>query len=317
MNSTFAGVLALSAAIGAAAPAAVAESRMEKTLRLEPGGRFTLRTDLGSIKVTGTSRSGARVVVTSKRDEIADLLFFRFDEDAGSATVVAKRKHPIASFFSGGRDGVHFEVEVPAATRVTLDSSGGSIGIEALRGEANLETSGGAITARDLTGDLRASTSGGSITLSHVRGRAHVETSGGGITGDAIEGPIDADTSGGSIELDAVTGDIKAHSSGGGIAIREAGGRVDADTSGGSVQVAFTRANARGGTIESSGGGVSVSVDPTVGLAIDASGDSVHSDVPITVRGELSKSHMTGVLGAGGEMLRLRTSGGSVRIRAL
>ncbi len=158
MNATLAGVLALSAVIGTALPAVAAESRMEKTLRLEPGGRFTLRTDLGSVKVTGTNRSGARVIVTSKRDDLADLLRFRFDEEAGSATVVATKRHPIASFFASVRDSVHFEVEVPAATRVTLDSSGGSLSLDALRGEAKLETSGGAITVRNQTGDLLAST---------------------------------------------------------------------------------------------------------------------------------------------------------------
>ncbi|MEO8430988.1 MAG: hypothetical protein ABI592_05715 [Acidobacteriota bacterium] len=317
MNSTFAGVLALSAAIGVAVPAAAAESRMEKALRLEPGGQFTLKTDLGSVRLTGVDRSGARLVITSKRGDLADLLHFRFDEETGAATVVARRKHPISSFFSNNGNSVHFEIEVPTATRVNVDSSGGSITTAALRGNVKLDTSGGAIAVGDQTGDVFASTSGGSIALSHVKGKSHVETSGGGINGDAIDGPIDADTSGGSIELDAVTGDIKAHSSGGGISIREAGGRVEADTSGGSVQVAFAHANGRGGSIESSGGGVSVSLDPTVGLSIDASGDSVHSDVPITVRGELSRSHMNGVLGAGGPTLRLRTSGGSVHIRAL
>jgi DUF4097 and DUF4098 domain-containing protein YvlB len=114
-----------------------------------------------------------------------------------------------------------------------------------------------------------------------------------------------------------VKGDIHAHTSGGGIDIREAGGRVDADTSGGSVQAAFARGNARGGTIESSGGGVSVAVDPSVGLSIDASGNSVHADVPVTVHGDISRHHLQGKLNAGGETLRLRTSGGSVRIKSL
>ncbi|MEP7132828.1 MAG: hypothetical protein ABI914_06670, partial [Acidobacteriota bacterium] len=157
----------------------------------------------------------------------------------------------------------------------------------------------------------------GGITLSHVHGRCHVETSGGGITAEAIDGAVDGETSGGSIRFDGITGDIHAHSSGGGIHIREAGGRVEADTSGGSVQVEFTRSNARGGSIESSGGGVTVSVDPSVGLAIDASGNSVQADVPITVRGEISRRHLKGTLGPGGETLRLRTSGGSVHILAL
>ena len=317
MSVRFGGLLLISAALAGTAPALPAESRIEKTLRLEPGGTFSLQADLGRVRLTGTDRPGARIIITSRRDDLEDLLRFQFEEGAGTARVVARKRHPISSFFGSRGGSIVFEVEVPAQTRVVVDTSGGSISIAGVASSAKLETSGGAIEVRDQTGDLNAHTSGGSISLSRVRGKSRVDTSGGGIRAEELEGPIDAETSGGSIDFDRVTGDIHAHSSGGGIRIREAGGRVDAGTSGGSVQVAFTRANARGGTIESSGGGVSVSVDPSVGLAIDAAGNSVDSDLPITVRGQISRRHLQGVLGRGGETLRLRTSGGSVRIKGL
>ncbi len=317
MSVRFGGLLLISAALAGAAPALPAESRIEKTLRLEPGGTFSLQADLGQVRLKGTDRPGARIIVTSKRDDLEDLLRFQFEEGPGTARVVARKRHPISGFFGVRGGSIVFEVEVPAQTRVVVDTSGGSISIAGVASDAKLETSGGAIEVRDQTGDLTAHTSGGSISLSRVRGKSRVNTSGGGIRAEELDGPIDAETSGGSIDFDRVTGDIHAHSSGGGIRIREAGGRVDAGTSGGSVQVAFTRANARGGTIESSGGGVSVSVDPSVGLAIDAAGNSVDSDLPITVRGRISRRHLQGVLGRGGETLRLRTSGGSVRIKRL
>ena len=162
-----------------------------------------------------------------------------------------------------------------------------------------------------------AETSGGSIHLRDIKGKSRVETSGGGIEAMNLEGSLNAETSGGSIALERVSGDIHAHSSGGGIHIREAGGRVDADTSGGSIEASFSRGNARGGTLESSGGGITVSVDPSVSLAIDAHGNSVSSDLPLTVQGEFSRGSLRGTLGRGGENLRLRTSGGSVKIQAL
>ncbi|MEO8190823.1 MAG: DUF4097 family beta strand repeat-containing protein [Acidobacteriota bacterium] len=310
-------IIALGAALAAAAWVAQADSRVEKTLTLAPGGTFSVRTELGGVRVIGTDRAGVRVVVTSTRDDLNELLAFQYEERAGSASVVARKRHPVSNFFGSPGRSVRFEIEVPAETRVTVDTSGGGIKLASLRGDTKLETSGGGIEVRDHAGEVAANTSGGGITLSHVRGRCRVETSGGGITAEAIDGAVDGETSGGSIRFDGITGDIHAHSSGGGIHIREAGGRVEADTSGGSVQVEFTRSNARGGSIESSGGGVTVSVDPSVGLAIDASGNSVQADVPITVRGEISRRHLKGTLGPGGETLRLRTSGGSVHILAL
>jgi len=302
---------------GLSAGVAGAESRLEKNLKLEPGGTFTLKTDVGAVRIRGTGQSGARVVVTSKGEDLDELFRFSFDEGAGSVSVTAQRKHKLSSFFGSNNHRVVFEVEVPTQTRVDVDTSGGSITLRSLAGEAKLDTSGGSIEVEDHSADVVAHTSGGSITLSRIRGKAKIDTSGGGIHAREIAGTLDAETSGGSIDLEDVKGDIHAHTSGGGIDIREAGGRVDADTSGGSVQAAFARGNARGGTIESSGGGVSVAVDPSVGLSIDASGNSVHADVPVTVHGDISRHHLHGKLNAGGETLRLRTSGGSVRIKSL
>lgn len=305
------------AGVCAVAAAVPAESRIEKNLRLEPGGTFRLETGLGWVKVRGTDKAGARVVITSKREELNDLLQFRFEESPGGVTIIARKKHPISTFFGTQSSSVGFEIEVPTRTRVTVDTSGGSISLAALAGEAKLETSGGGIEVRDHAADLDAHTSGGSISLTHIGGKCRVDTSGGGITADGVDGTLEAESSGGSLDFDHIRGNIHAHTSGGGIEIREAGGRVDADTSGGSVEVAFARGNSRGGTIESSGGGVSVAVDPTVGLAIDASGNSVHADLPVTVKGDISRRHLHGNLGAGGETLRLHTSGGSVHIRSL
>jgi DUF4097 and DUF4098 domain-containing protein YvlB len=292
--------------------ALLAESRMEKVLKLSPGGVFHLDTDLGSVTVTGTSSPDVRLTVTSRRD-LEDLLRFEFQEAPGSVTVTARRRHRLSWFGDGGR--VHYEIQVPAETALDIDTSGGSISISATRSGARLDTSGGGITVRDLVGDLEANTSGGSIDLADIRGSMRVETSGGGIDGSNLEGSLSAETSGGSIDLDRVSGDITATSSGGGIRIREAGGRVEAETSGGSIEAFFAKGNAHGGRLETSGGGIDVTIDPEVGFDIDARGNYVKTEVPVRVVGEISKSSLRGSLGKGGAPLRLRTSGGGVTIR--
>jgi hypothetical protein len=292
-----------------------AEDRMEKTLKLAPGGRFTIDTDLGSVTVTGTDASDARLVITSKRRDLDELLRFTFQEDPGSASVTARRKRAHVFPWIGNHGGsVHYEIRVPARTLLDINTSGGAIQISAIRSEAQLQTSGGRIVVRDLVGDLDGRTSGGGIELEKIRGRVDVETSGGGIRARDIEGPVQADTSGGGVRLERVTGDIRAHSSGGGIHIFEAGGRVVADTSGGGIEASFARGNDRGGSLETSGGGIQVELDPTVGLQIDASGSSVRADLPLTVKGTNSRRRLQGTLGSGGELLRMRTSGGGVRI---
>ncbi len=293
----------------------LAEYRVEKNLRLDPGGIFVLDSGEGSVTITGGSDSGARIVITSNRDDLEDLFEFHFDESPGMARVTARKKYT----FGWSRNiRLHFEVRVPAETSVDIKTGGGSVDIRNLRRGADLKTSGGSIKVSELSANLMAHTSGGSIHLRRISGNAKVDTSGGGIEADSLGGSLDARTSGGSIRLQDVKGDLSVHTSGGSIRIEEAQGRVDAKSSGGSVEVRFALGNARGGEVETSGGGVRIGLDPSVNLNLDASTTwgSVKTDLPLQVSGTISGSHIQGSLGSGGETLRVHSSGGPVRIEA-
>jgi DUF4097 and DUF4098 domain-containing protein YvlB len=271
---------------------------------------------MGSVVVRGKSESGAHVLFESQGDDLQDRLHFQFDEGTGSASVTAKsRRHD--SWFGGRRDRVHVTVEVPFDTAVDVRTSGGSITLSGTKRPARLRSSGGSLTVEDLAAGLDGDTSGGGVRIRDVAGDARVRTSGGSIEAERIRGSLDADTSGGSVRVETVSGDVKAHSSGGPIHIRDASGRVDAETSGGGAEVAFARGNGKGGRIESSGGGITVLLDPTVGLDIDAHADRIDSDLPITTTRGFSRESLRGTLNGGGPSLRIETSGGSVHIRPL
>ena len=123
----------------ALAPAALAETRIEKALKLEPGGRFVLESDQGSVVINGTSSSGAKVVITSNRDDIQSIFDFTFAGDSGEARVTARRKD---RFGWSNHISLHFEVEVPSKTSVNIKTGGGSIEAFRLKGDAELYTSG-------------------------------------------------------------------------------------------------------------------------------------------------------------------------------
>jgi len=294
----------------------LAEYRTEKNLKLEPGGRFTIDSSAGSVTITGTSESGARIVVTSNRDDLESLFDLQFEESAGEVRVTARKKH---MFGWPNHLRLHFDVRVPAETQVDVKTGGGSVEISQLKRDADLNTSGGSINVSDLAANLKAHTSGGSIELKRVTGDARIDTSGGGIEGNSLGGSIEARTSGGSVEFDEVKGDLLAHTSGGSIRIENAGGKVDAHTSGGSVEVGFAKGNARGGEVGTSGGGVRVALDRTVNLNLEASTSSgavTMDNLQMTVTGTISPSHLSGKIGSGGETLRVHSDGGPVRIEA-
>lgn len=292
------GVMAAAISVFVLAPPAAADSRIEKTLELQPGGQFVLESDVGSIRVDGASRSGAHIVITSERDDLNNEIDLKFSSDAGIAHVTARRKD--TSFWSHNSS-VHFQIEVPTETRTEIHTGGGGISISGLRGAADVKTSGGPIEVAGLIGSLEAYTSGGPIRAREVTGNAQVGTSG---------GPID---------VEALDGNLKAHTSGGGIRINRVSGYVEAKTSGGPIRATYSPGNRHGGELETSGGPIEVAIDASANLNLDAStsGGSVSSDLPVRVVGTVSHSRMQGSIGAGGEELRLHTSGGSIHIHAL
>lgn len=310
-------VLAVVWALVALGPV-LADTRIEKTLDLDPGGTFRLDTDTGSVHVVGDSGAGARIVLTSRKDDLEDDYKLSFEGSGDRATVKVDRRG--GGWFSGWRSnaGLHYEVHLPHNATVFIETSGGAIEIEDIEGDIDLDTSGGRIAVAQIQGNVNADTSGGGIRISGVTGDVRADTSGGSISVETVDGRVVADTSGGGISIRDVSGDIEADTSGGPIEIVGAGGKVNADTSGGGVSATFARGNRAGGSLSSSGGPVTVTVDPSVGLDIDAStsGGSVRTDLPITVQGSVSKSALRGRLNAGGAMLKLRSSGGGIRIES-
>ena len=260
---------------------AFSASRIEKDLKLEPGGRLEVDAGASDVFVTGRSASGAHVVVTSNQDDLEQLFTLNFSEEPGGVRL-EMHKHSLQLWPKHLQ--VRMEVEVPTRTNLDIRTGGGDVKVNHLEGETNLETSGGDVKASELKGNLNARTSGGDM------------------------------------ELRNLTGDISVKTNGGDITLENVHGRVEAHTSGGDVTASRARGNAKGGEIETSGGDIELRLDPAINLRLDASTSSgeVTSNLPrLSVTGEISSSRLHGTLGSGGETLRVHTNGGSVRISAL
>ena len=291
----------IAAGLLAMAAPAWAGSQIEKTLKLDPGGKFVLEADEGSVEVVGTDQAGASVVVTSYRNDLEREVDLKFEEDAGIVRVREQRRYWNPLDFLFDPLGLHYEIRLPKSTTLEIRTGGGGIRVDSMVGYADLKTSGGSIEISHLIGDVHAHTSGGKIRAEQIRGEIEVGTSGGGIEADSIDGGLTANTSGGGIRIDGITGRVRAH------------------TSGGSIEASLSKGNGHGGVIDTSGGSIFVRLDPAVNLNVDASssGGGVSSGVPLRGADSSSWSALRGTLGTGGELLRVHTSGGSVRLEPL
>jgi hypothetical protein len=259
---------------------AQASTRIEKNLKLAPGGTLYLDTSGGDVTVKGTSESGARVVVTTNLSDLESTFDLRFDEQPHAVQIVARRR---SGTMWGSHFNLRFDIQVPRQTSLEL------------------KTGGGDVHTSDLEGAMRLKTSGGDVEVSDVKGN------------------LEAETSGGDMRIRQLSGDLILHTSGGDIRASGVGGRVEIHSAGGDIEVSLVRGNAQGGEVETSGGEIDVALDPAVNLNLEASagGGDVRSDLTLTVTGTVSESNLRGALGKGGALLRLRSAGGDIHLQSL
>lgn len=227
-----------------------------------------------------------------------------------------------------------------------LSTDGGHITVKNVVGELVGVTGGGHITVGAVTGNASLHTTGGHIRVASVGGTARLETGGGNVALEHSGAELVAETSGGQIEVGEASGLVRARTGGGGIRVVRASGPANLQTVGGSIYLtqvdSAVRASANAGGItawfaspakmtgacelQSNDGDIVVYLPRQLAVTIDASvqmGDEhrliVDPAFPLKVSYDNSSlSSRTiraeGALNGGGEILRLRTVAGNIRL---
>jgi hypothetical protein len=245
---------------------------------LKPGGRVSVEGFNGSIEISPWDQENVDISGTRyarSQDAIAEV---KIDVDHSADSVSVRATRPT---MRNGNYGARFVIKVPR--RAVLDriiTSNGSIRAADAMGPARLHTSNGSIHVDSFQGDLHAETSNGTVELNDVDGPVTAHTSNGPVRGKGFRSPVDVSTSNGSIDLTfgpTAVPAIRAHTSNSSITVRLPG-----------------QVNAH--------------------LSASTSNGNITSDFEMMTRGEVSRRHLEGTLGAGGPTIELQTSNGSVRI---
>jgi DUF4097 and DUF4098 domain-containing protein YvlB len=211
-----------------------------------------------------------------------------------------------------------------AGPTTLLRSSSGSITATDLKGEAKFVTSYGNITCETFSGtSLDLKTDSGKIAISNASFRnCLANTAYGSVVCDHLKGDsIKLRSSSGSLDLaviDAPTldvstsyGNIKAHE------ITTA--KLLANSGSGSINIVCTPATGADLTAEvkSSYGGIDFTAPAGFSGQVDLRTDygSIHTALPITVSGDITKTKVTGKIGEGNGLLRLQTGSGSISLK--
>jgi DUF4097 and DUF4098 domain-containing protein YvlB len=286
------------------------EDTINKSFTVSPGGTLYLESDIGSVKVKGVRDNKVDIEVIRevrsgserKAEEILKALDIGFNQKGDDVYITAKYdKSGWDRFWNNIGKYLRVEFIISVPDNYNLD----------------LYTKGGSISAEDIQGIVKSRTSGGSLHFDRIEGEISGETSGGSVDIGEVTGNTVADTSGGSIRIKQAKGPVDAHTSGGSITVEEVMGTIKADTSGGSIKAYISRQPQADCRLTTSGGSITVHLKEDIGVNVNAktSGGRVHTDFPVTLKGEIDKSALNAKINDGGPELYLRTSGGSIYLR--
>jgi DUF4097 and DUF4098 domain-containing protein YvlB len=186
-------------------------------------------------------------------------------------------------FTIGIRRGLHIEVRMPKDGDLQVKTGDGAIKVSDLAGNVDLHTGDGSITADSLKGDIRLNTGDGSVN------------------GTALDGKCDAASGDGRIRLAGRFDGLRAKSG---------DGSIDVEARPGSKVESSWSIRSGDGSIEAAlPGDLAADLDVTTGDG------HITSDLPITVDGIISKSHVRGKMNGGGQEFTIHTGDGSIHLR--
>jgi DUF4097 and DUF4098 domain-containing protein YvlB len=226
-----------------------------------------------------------------------------------------------------------------------LETAGGHLTVKNVTGDLTAISGGGHITTGSISGKATLHTNGGHIRAESIGGLAHLSTGGGNISVEHSGSELVAETVGGQIEVGETAGLVKAKNGGGGIRVVRVSGPTNLETAGGSIYLtqvdsAVKASTSAGGItawfvtppktpnqceLQSGDGDIVVYIPRQLPVTIEAqvqSGDEhrVFFDPAFTTKFE--KAEVTGnpsvraqgLLNGGGEVIRLRTAGGNIKV---
>lgn len=262
--------------------------REEKKFTVDGRADLRLTTFDGSIEIRSWDRSDVVVEIEKRgptKESIEALQVLA--EQKGSLIEVEVKRARSESFNGIGlrqSASAKLIVNVPRETDIRARSGDGSIRADRLSGRIDLRTGDGSIRASDIVGELTLDTGDGSITV------------------EGAEGKLMLDTGDGSVNVSGKLGAIKLHTGDGSITYRAEPG------------TAMTGP----WEITTGDGGVSLYLPPDFSADLDAhTGDgTIRNDLNVEDAGERRERRtLRGRIGSGGQLLRVRTGDGAIRLK--
>ena len=301
------------------------EKVIEESFILDSTGSFSLNNVAGDIMVYSWDKKEAKMVATKSISSwgIGDPEEFldKIEIEIVSQPKILKinTRYPTFSWIRNTR--VDYQLWIPEATSVQLESVSGTIRITDHLNRVYTKTVSGKIKLENIRGNVEVKTTSGDVVIANVLGDLAWSSTSGGLDLANLVGDLDLHTTSGEVSGQEINGDIKASSVSGDLVFLDSqGGLSYLHTTSGKIRAELK-------VIDKDASGMSLSTtsgDITLYLPEDASFDLDIS----TVSGEIntgfkvlidsvSKRKLQGEVGTGGITIKLKTVSGDISLRKL
>jgi hypothetical protein len=211
---------------------------------------------------------------------------------------------------------VSYQVRVPPDTRVTTHTDSGATTVKGVNGAVTVHTQSSAIEVARLGSAADVTTGSGAVRIDGVAGALTVSTSSSAITARALGGNVRVRTQSGAVDVAlAGSGDVDVETGSSAMRVADLRGGFTAWTQSGHVTAGGTPA--RPWSVTTGSSAVDLRIDRSAGFSLDAESGSGSVRVDgATVAGPSSKRRVSGDVGSGGPLVRVRSRSGSIVVDA-
>ena len=264
-------------------------NRTQKTFDVISGGRLTIETDSGEIDVKTHKKDTVEVsVIKGNKRNIFNLQYIlddfnvNFDHTGPDLNITGKFQRGVNFWQQELNDiRIHFQVTVPQEYDIDLNTRIDDISVNGV------------------TGELDVSTSTGDIDVIEVRG------------------PIQVRTSTGDLRIEKIIGSISGGSSTGDITMSNCQGLISVKSSTGDIRMQMPTQLQHAWNLQASTGDIvlTLSSDLAADIDVKTSVGDISTDFRVLATTK-QKKRLRGTINGGGQLLKLQTSTGDIRLKS-
>jgi DUF4097 and DUF4098 domain-containing protein YvlB len=291
---------------------------IKREFDVNKGETLTLMTEIGGdIYIKGHDKDKIEIKAEVYRIDKDDY-DIDFDPDKSGLMVDVDKR---GGFWKGNNGKIDFTVIVPKEFNIEIETSGGPVNIENIKGNVNGRTSGGSLDFGSIEGNIDFRTMGGSIAIEKITGHLDLKTMGGSISVRDSRADGEVKTMGGSIRIENVDGDLDGSTMGGSVTYRNVTGRsstsnpepLHLSTMGGSIEVDQApngaKLDTQGGSIEVNKAGNFVEAETMGGSIVIR---EIDGRVDASTMGGSVEVNMVGDPDKGNRDVYISSKGGSI-----